>query len=127
MNRTKQVERHGLNYVMDFDHVIVVGADGSVADADPSAYAPGFNGDSATGRASLDDDAWSIFSDGYTGQQGRGNVMHNSESIGGKLARDILATPGYYVAVMCTWTPTDDDEDGETVIEGWAIAYRESL
>jgi hypothetical protein len=126
MDRTEQVERHGLNYVMDFGYVIVVNADGSVADAPHGVYAPEFNGDSATGTAELDDDAWSIFSRGYTGQQGGGSVMHNSESIGGTLERDILATPGYYVAVVCTWSP-DDDEDDETVIEGWAVAYRESL
>lgn len=164
MDRTADIARQGLNYVMDFDHVIQVHADGSVTDAPTdtrSSWAPEFNGDSATGTAELDGDGWSIMSDGYTGQQGGGNVMHNSESIGGRLERDILATPGYYVAVVCTWTPDDvctcephvtrhsrygytfyceteqnaycnfececGADDAETVAEGWAVAYRESL
>jgi hypothetical protein len=127
-DRTAEVKRHGLNYVMEFDHVVQVHADGTVTDNVPNvraAWAPTFTGDSATGNAELDDDGWQIMSDGYTGQQGGGNVMHNSESIGAGLERDILATPGYYVAVVCIWTPDDDDD--EQVIEGWAVAYRESL
>jgi hypothetical protein len=130
-DRTAEVERHGLNYVMEFDHVVQVHADGRVTDDVPNvraAWAPEFDGDSATGTASLDGDGWLIMSDSYTGQQGGGNVMHDSESIGGCLARDILATPGYYVAVVCMWTPDDDDDPAaETVFEGWAVAYRESL
>jgi len=124
-DRTVEVERHGLNYVMEFDHVVQVHADGTVTDVTYDAYAPTFTGDSATGNAELDDDGWHIMSDGYTGQQGGGNVMHNSESIGAGLERDILATPGYYVAVVCEWTLDDDDD--EQVVEGWAVAYRESL
>lgn len=127
-DRTADVDRHGLNYVMDFDHVVQVHAGGTVTDGPNGTYAPTFTGDSATGNAELDDDGWSVMSDGYTGQQGGGNVMHNSEFIGGRLARDILATPGYYVAVYCTWTPEDDtDEDEDDTVEGWAVAYRESL
>jgi hypothetical protein len=131
-DRTAEVERHGLNYVMEFDHVVQVHADGRVTDDVPNvraAWAPTFTGDSATGNAELDGDGWSIMSVGYTGQQGGGNVMHNSESIGAGLERDILATPGYYVAVVCEWTPdgADADADDETVVEGWAVAYRESL
>jgi hypothetical protein len=53
--------------------------------------------------------------------------MHNSEFIGGGLERLILETPGYYVAVYCTWTPEDDADEDEDTVEGWAVAYRESL
>jgi hypothetical protein len=76
--------------------------------------------------------------------------MHDSEYIGGKLERDILETPGVYVAVVASWSPDDgdshqfgggdtcincgcgigDDEptfcgEQETVTEGWAIVYRD--
>ena len=158
-NRNADIARHGLNYVMEFDHVIQVHADGSVTDT--GVYAPEMTGDSATGTASLDSDDWTIMSDGYTSQQGGGNVMHNCESIGAGLERDILATPGFYVAVYCTWddgTPCihcgvdvamdeygswvdstegdgcdnatnvhHGDTDTDTVIEGWCVAYRETL
>jgi hypothetical protein len=127
-DRTADVERHGLNYVMAFDHVVQVHADGTVTDDVPNvraAWAPEMTGDSATGIASLDSDDWSMV--GWSGQQGGGHVMHNSEYIGGGLERLILETPGYYVAVYCTWTPEDDADEDEDTVEGWAVAYRESL
>lgn len=52
--------------------------------------------------------------------------MHASEYIGGKLARDILATPGLYVAVVSYATLEDDDPEPDDSIAGWAIAYRET-
>lgn len=139
MTRNADIDRHGLNYVMDFDHVVQVHADGRVTDDITDVYAPEFVGDSATGTAELEDDGWSIMSDGYTGQQGGGNVMHDSESIGGRLERDILATPGFYVAVLCSWqddctcdaaTGAGECEcgaDDSGAIEGWAVVYRETL
>jgi len=124
-DRTAEVERHGLNYVMEFDHVVQVHAGGTVTDAPDNLYAPEMTGDSATGIASLDSDDWAMV--GWSGQQGGGHVMHNSEYIGGGLERLILKTPGYYVAVYCTWTPEDDADEDEDTVEGWAVAYRESL
>lgn len=41
--------------------------------------------------------------------------MHTSEYIGGGLARDILAQPGYYVALV--EYPSDGGEP-----DGWAVA-----
>lgn len=49
--------------------------------------------------------------------------MHNSEYIGGGMERDILSTPGYYVALVCYYFP--EEEGGDMESEGWAVAYRE--
>jgi len=97
-----------LSAIMDFDHVIMVKSDGTVTDDTPNApYAPELynEGIGGTGYAS-----WELMT-GYTGQYGyHGPMMHASEYIGGRMARDILSTPGYYVSV---YTP-----DGES----WAVA-----
>lgn len=60
---------------------------------------------------------------GYTGQYGAGSdsfIMHESEFIGGGLARNILATPGLYVATVVDGMM--DDEDVETEPVGWMVA-----
>lgn len=101
-----------LDEIMEFDHVIRVNADGSVTD-EPSLYAPSLYDEE------LDSDKWEFFTTGYSGQHGySGPIMHNSEYIGGALERDILATPGVYVAIVANWSPGADEED---TIEGWAI------
>lgn len=122
-----------LSEIMEFDHVIEVHADGSITDAPTNLYAPEFHGEDERleGR-----EPWSLFSIGYTGQyaSAHSGVMHNSEFIGGGLERDIRATPGYYVSVVCYWEPNDDDIDAmaftddpsdrsESVIEGWGVAF----
>lgn len=108
-----------LSNKMDFDHVIQVHEDGSVTDAPDGLYAPELYEDELSG------DGWEFFSTGYTGQYGyAGPIMHSSEYIGGQLALDILATPGYFVSVVA-YFPNEDENDSEhTVAEGWAIAYR---
>ena len=131
-----QIARHGLNYVMDFDHVIQVHEDGTVTDVPSAGYEtwePEFTGDTATGETTLSThpcsaSKWQNFGGRYTSQYGVNDILHNCESVGAGLERDILATPGFYVAVYCTWTPDDDafDEDEDTV-EGWTVAYKEAL
>ena len=107
-----------LNEIMEFDHVIEVHEDGSITHRD-DLWAP----DLWDGE--LESDKWTLMG-GYSGQDRySGPVMHNSEYIGGGMERDIRETPGVYVAVVCYWSPTDDDEweDGdETIVEGWAVA-----
>lgn len=107
-----------LNDIMEFDHVIRVDEIGRVFDGPDNIHAPGLMDDE------LDSDQWEFFSHGYTGQYGyNGPVMHNSEYIGGKLARDILTTPGIYAAVVADWSP--DESEGQTWdddrYEGWAV------
>lgn len=64
---------------------------------------------------------WDLLS-GYTGQQGyNGPVLHFSEYIGGKLAEDILSTPGTYGA---TFVDVFDDVTGGYVPMGWVVARK---
>lgn len=101
---------------MEFDHVIQIHEDGSITDRN-DLYAPDLMDEA------IDSDDWEFFSTGYTGQYGyNGPIMHNSEFIGGGLERDILSTPGVYVAVVASWTPGEEDDPEEGIIlEGWAI------
>jgi hypothetical protein len=101
-----------LNRVMEFDHVIEVHEGGHVTERD-DIYPPELIDDEIMG------DGWSLLN-GYSGQYGyRGPIMHSSEFIGGGMARDILATPGVYVALVAY--STDGDEP-----DGWAVATREA-
>jgi hypothetical protein len=101
-----------LNDIMEFDHVIEVLPDGGIIHRS-DIYAPSlYDGD-------LDSDTWELL-DGYTGQQGGGSIMHNSEFIGGRMERDIRENPGVYVALVCTWLDTEEDDDDN--VEGWAVA-----
>jgi hypothetical protein len=105
-----------LNNRMEFDHVVRVHADGSVTD-ESGVYAPELFGEE------LDDGTWALMN-GYSGQYGySGPIMHASEFIGGGMARDILAAPGLYVALV-SYVPTDDEDNDEDNISGWAVAYR---
>lgn len=122
-----------LNDLMEIDHVVTVHADGTVSDGPQSLYAPSVYGDSSTGTEEIQGDGWEFASIGYTGQYGvrQQPGMHDSEFIGGQLARDILATPGTYVAVAVWWPVDEDDanvteqeiEDGG-VWEGWVVLRR---
>lgn len=105
-----------LNDIMEIDHVVQVHPDGTVTDAPPDApMAPELYDAQLSGKG------WSLMSYGYTGQYGyKGPVMHDSEYIGGRLARDILSEPGLYVAIVDRRSD-DGDMDSE---EGWAVAYR---
>lgn len=99
-----------LNSIMEIDHVVRVDSNGNITD-DTGLYAPEvFDG-------SWEGFDWTEFSHGYTTQHGVQTPMHNSEYVGGRLADDMLAKPGYYVAVACTW-------DGD-VTEGWMLMFRE--
>jgi hypothetical protein len=59
----------------------------------------------------IDSDEWEAFSVGYTGQHGyNGAVMHASEYLGGRLAEDILESPGTYVVCAVEVDCSDEDE-----------------
>lgn len=117
-----QATRDTLNGIMEFDHVIRVYPDGTVSDT-TGEYAPELHDD----VLSPSDAGWSLMT-GYTGQHGySGPIMHDSESIGGNMAEDILAQPGLYVAVLSYYTEKVDSElqaDDGSYIEGWAVAYK---
>lgn len=118
-DRMRGSSRHTLSDVMEFDHVIWSHGDGTVNDAPSGIYAPDLTDDQLDG-----DPRWEFFTKGYSGQDRYdGPIMHNSESIGARLARDILDTPGYYVSIIARWTPKpeDGDDPDEDIVEGWAI------
>jgi hypothetical protein len=135
--RKLEVTADSLNNVMEFDHVIHVAEDGTVTDGydllAPSLYMEV----DADGQSVHADDAdiiqdaksygWKLLT-GFTGQYGyHGPVMYSSEFISGGLARAILETPGYYVAVTveCQGPEAEDGEEPEELQPaGWAIAYR---
>jgi hypothetical protein len=67
-------------------------------------------------------DGWTLLT-GYSGQDRyAGPVMHASEMIGGRMAEDILSTPGVYTATTVEVDPTDDEPDPFPA--GWAVARR---
>ncbi len=105
-----------LNLQMEFDHVIQVHEDGTVTEPDLGLYAPNvYDGELEGGG-----DPWYLL-DGYSGQDRySGPIMHDSEYIGGGMARDILSEPGYYVCVVAYYLPEDGDE---LEADGWAVAY----
>jgi len=119
LTQGKTVTTETLNDVMEFDHVIQVHPDGTVTE--PDIYAPELHdGEVSPG--------WSLLN-GYSGQYGySGPIMHPSEFIGGGMARDILAEPGIYVALVAYRTPEDtDDESGDSGddVDGWAVAQKD--
>lgn len=138
--QTKVVTPDNLNAVMEFDHVIEVHADGTVSDAPAGIYAPegvyDYLDDNAGSSDALDalGDGWELFTRGYSGQYGyNGPVMHESEYIGGRLARDILSEPGYYVALTVTGIHADNctcdkdefhGDESDSDMYGWTVAYR---
>lgn len=115
-----------LNARMEFGHVIRVHEDGTVSDpADVHGPEIVYLQLDADGQ-SLDDDfidvpdGWTPMR-GYTGQYGyNGPVMHSSEFIGGRMERDILSEPAFYVAVVVDGLPAEDSSDEDMNI-GWAV------
>lgn len=122
---------HSLNDQMDFDHVIRITDDGTVADA-PGEYAPEVvvecaddDAGSITAEAeaemvrNVERQGWELMT-GYTSQYGyRGPIMHASEHVGGDLERDIRATPGLYVVVEPIGMYTSEEQ-----AIGWVVARK---
>jgi hypothetical protein len=112
-----------LNEIMEFDHVVKVHADGRITDGYSRPWAP----DSRDGELDCPyGEAWDYFSTGYTGQdRATGPNMHDSESIGGRLARDIAENPGYYVALVDHVSPEGEDMDDPDYdsTAGWVVAF----
>lgn len=116
-------DAYALSNLMEFDMPVIVREDGTArrmgyaasvidpAPMPPTALHDGPADVLLDGRPWREHGDWELLT-GYTGQYGyNGAVMHASEFIGGGLARDILATPGVYVAVVVECEPDDDDGD----------------
>lgn len=112
-----------LNDLMEFDHVIEVHKDGTITEPDYRSN-PAVNPELNDGV--LDQmlgESWRLV--GNSRQQGGGQIMHDSEFIGGGLADMILESPGLYVVIACTWACNEDHEhDGcDNIMEGWGLAH----
>jgi hypothetical protein len=118
------VTPENLSDVMEFDRVIQVCQDGSVVEV-RNLYAPNvYTSEISPDHWELEElyGDWMWFTYGYTGQHGyNGPEMHSSEYIGGRLARDILETPGIYCAVEVYPSPLDDTDDSGP--ESWGIVW----
>lgn len=89
---------------IEFDTVFTVTDDGCVIDGPAGVYAPNLMDEA------LDSESWEFWSTGYSGQDSyRGPIMHNSEYLGGGMARDLLAQPGTYALVVAYWSPDDPE------------------
>lgn len=118
---TDQLEE--LRRIAEFDHVFTVTPDGAVVDGPAGIYAPECYHDEST---DIDlagaEREWDALT-GYTGQYSySGAVMHSSESLGGRLARDILETPGAYVVVVVSVLP-EWREATAAESESWRSGY----
>lgn len=110
----ENVTEDTLSDVMEFDTVIRVNEDGTV-DVLEDAISPSLE-DGNVGKG------WELLN-GFSGQYSyAGPIMHESEFIGGGMARHILSTPGLYVSLVSYYTPEDEDEDN---IDGWAVAFKD--
>jgi hypothetical protein len=121
-----------LNDVMEFDRVIRVLADGTVETRVQNMRAPEVYMHFRDEESSRKPDIaapWQLMN-GYSGQDRySGPIMHESEFIGGGMARDILGQPGWYVAVIVTDVSAEaaqEEADGvpDSDIAGWAVAYQ---
>lgn len=114
-----------LNDLVEFNVPFRVLDDGTVLRFVPDVWSPAEGDEIIDGQPAPD--GWE-YVDGYSGQYGySGPVMHASEYLGGRMARDVLAEPGVYCVVEITgdWPDQGEDgnyldEDGEIVAEPWA-------
>jgi hypothetical protein len=128
-----------LDGLMEIDHVVRVHPGGEVTEPG-GVWAPEVNveldedGQIVTGGvqamiAMIEDGPevpghtrWQVMRN-YSGQQGGGSLMHPSEYIGGRLATDILAEPGLYVACEVTGLyPSEEAEENDSDDPiGWVV------
>lgn len=115
---------HNLNGFMEFDRVIRVNEDLTVSDSD--TWEPEVVDEDGYLSQHPDHSGWSLMN-GYSGQYGyAGPVMHASEFIGGRMAVDILSTPGEYVALVahgCDDRCNEKECNGSG--DGWVVARRD--
>ena len=128
-----------LNAIMEFGRVIEVHSDGTVTypDMDWSKAPPEVTYVLLDGDGQMierDDKGTDVLVDwpsdwdamkGYTGQDSSGGaavIMHPSEFIGGRMARDILANPGLYVALPVDGLEDTLDAEPESI--GWMVAFK---
>jgi len=110
---------------VEFDVPFTVGHSGNVYNpATRDVHAPSVWHDE-TDDIVIDGEGWEALT-GYTGQYSyNGAVMHASEQLSGRLADDILTTPGTYVLVVVEVLEDDGEDTGEyPEPAGWAVLRR---
>ena len=126
----RDVTADTLNEEMEFDHIVYSHGDGTISDVNPcvSLWGPEiYTVEQEDGTWTEEDmeGPWSLLT-GFSGQHDySGGHMHDSEYIGGGLARHILETPGFYMAAEVTPLSLDDTDDYPP--ESWAVAYTETI
>lgn len=121
-----------LDAAVDWDCPFEVLADGRILPRVPEVYAPDvcLTGDAdgsvletdADMTAELARQGWAPVT-GYSGQDRySGPVMHASESLGGGMARDVLAAPGVYVLTAAE--VLEDDGELSDTPAGWLLLRR---
>ncbi|MHB8415615.1 MAG: hypothetical protein ACYDB1_09575 [Acidiferrobacteraceae bacterium] len=113
MRNIKKVTPETLSRAVEFDCAFEVLYGDRICEPRDVLYAP----DVLDGV--LESDAWE-FVDGFSGQDSySGPIMHESEYLGGGMARFVLDNPGVYVMTPAYYSP--EEEGGDFVIEGWAL------
>lgn len=121
-----------LNAAIEFDTCFIVNDDGTVENS--GNHAPDVWGCQGQADPDVSDEGWEFFSRGYTGQHGySGPEMHQSEFLGGRLAEDILTTPGEYALAIVYYEcdedcqhlwPDGEESCGDMHIESWVVLNR---
>lgn len=122
MMKGHSVSIKALRDMMEIDCAVRVDRDGNVSLAETVKLPEVINSD---GELSSPDGTEWVVLEGYSGQYSyNGPVMHPSEYIGGKLAKDILAVPGTYVCLVVEADCDDScsDDCGHPFPEGWIVA-----
>lgn len=127
-----------LNTDIDFYTVFEITATGELYTV-LGMYAPSVEHDDEADvlldeRPAAEHKTWELFSTGYTGQYSyTGAVMHSSEQLSGRLADDIVSTPGIYTLVVveapCGYdgsTSCEVEIGCECEAAGWAILRRKA-
>lgn len=124
-----------LNDAVEFDHFFRVHPDGTVTDSPDSPYleVSMYQGDDGEWYEEFQiPEGWHPVT-GYSGQHSySGPVMHSSEYLGGRMASDVLETPGDYVLKIveshCNYVDPDSwcsEENGcDCEPEGWVLLHK---
>ena len=118
MPHITRVTAQNLTDAIEFDGPFEVTPSGEVITRVGGVYAPEVWYVEGEREPDVMGSGWE-FVDGYSGQHGySGPVMHVSEFLGGRMAEDVLDTPGVYV--VCAVEDLDDPDNPA----GWVLLRR---
>lgn len=120
-----------IDRAVEFDSPFRIEEDGTLTRPLPDVFAPEVwhvEGERHPNDVEIPD-GWTAWSVGYTGQYSyNGAVMHSSEYIGGRMARDLLEDPGTYVVCSVEVHPEDayEGEGDDPAPAGWIVLKAKS-